>query len=154
MVLYSICLRSTTTRPTATRPTQTLSLIIKIYYKLAPWRNALKYQRILDCLLLVFSSVLEAPVSHRDRTWLTSFEKKKQLQTSTTEKCFNHQCYKLSSSSLSYFLRSKSTCVKPRQKLLIGHSNFYRRKTDKLIKTINIMDHYIIFFNKPSYESP
>lgn len=78
-------------------------------------------------------------ITQRQTLTCTFLNKKKQkkLQTSCTEKCFNNHCSSLSSSFLSNFIRFKSTYVTLRQKLLIGHSNFNWRRTDRQI--INVM---------------
>lgn len=79
-----------------------------------------------------------ALVSHGDGNWLVHHEKKNMLKNRNNKKCLSHQ-FSLLSPFRSYFLRSRSTCIKPRQKLPIRHWIYYERDIDKLIKNINIM---------------
>lgn len=74
--------------------------------------SVLSHKRVLCCLLLVISHILGADVSHRQNLTRIFNEL---LQTRNTAKSLYPLCCRLSSSSLSSFQRSRSTCV-PRKK--------------------------------------
>lgn len=150
MILISICLELSTTRPTVNlHHSSILNNFYDLHHfiKLAPLKELCLINKLFSSskgkfLLSRSIRVTQRQNSHRLR-------EKKILQTrhteemcyiitefqSPTEKYFNHQCSRLSSFILNYFLYSRSTCVTPRQNLFIGHSNSYR--TVKLIKLYN-----------------